>query len=87
MFNLVKKLRKKFPAKPLLTLLTDELSGRTVAFAVFFSLSATILAWFGKLTSAYAEVITALQAIILAHSLGQDYHERNKDSEPESPRG
>ena len=90
MFNLLKKLRKNFPKAPLLNLLTNEFSGRTTFFAVFFAASATVLAWFGKLTSAYAEVITALQALVLAHSLGQDYHDRNsdnKDSENESPRG
>jgi len=92
MFNLVKKLRKNFPKAPLLNLLTNEFSGRTTFFAVFFAASATVLAWFGKLTASYAEVITALQAYIVIRALGDDYHERNNpnnttDSEPESPRG
>lgn len=47
--------------------------GRHTFFAAFFAVTAFILAWAGKLTDSYAAVITALQAMILAHSVKEDY--------------
>lgn len=52
--------------------------GRHTAFAVWFAVTAFALAWEGKLTDSYAATITALQALILAHSVKEDYFLRQR---------
>lgn len=47
--------------------------GRHTFFAAFFAVTAFVLAWYGKLTNSYAATITALQGMILAHSVKEDY--------------
>lgn len=52
--------------------ITKYFMGRSTFFAVFFALTAFILALLGKLTDSYAAVITALQAFVLLHSAKED---------------
>jgi hypothetical protein len=47
--------------------------GRHTAFAIFFALSMTALAAFGKLTGDYVAGIGAVQALLFAHSVKEDY--------------
>jgi hypothetical protein len=51
-------------------------SGRHTAFAIFFAITGTVLAFIGKLTDSYVALITAIQALILAHSAKEDWHEQ-----------
>lgn len=54
------------------TNLTDRFAGRHTFFIVFFALTGFGLACFGKLTEAYAALVTALQASVLLHSWKDD---------------
>lgn len=46
--------------------------GTSRFFAFFFAVSGTALAFRGKLTGDYVAMITALQALIVAHSVKED---------------
>lgn len=48
-------------------------AGRHTGFAIFFTLSATALAWFHRLDGNYALVITAIQGFVFAHSAQENY--------------
>jgi len=50
--------------------------GKSVAFALWFFVVASILAFVNKLTANYVAVAGALQALIAARSVASDYHER-----------
>lgn len=56
-----------------LTPIYNFIGGRHTTFAIFFAITAFILALKGKLTADYVGVITALQALVLAHSAKEDY--------------
>lgn len=49
------------------------IGGRHTTFALFFAITAFVLALKGKLTMDYSAVITALQAFVLVHSAKEDY--------------
>jgi hypothetical protein len=55
--------------------------GRHTAFALFFAGTGFYLAWAGKLTGEYVALITALQALILGHSIKEDYAARRDDDD------
>lgn len=48
--------------------------GRHTFFALFFAITAFALAWAGKLTHMYIEVMVTLQAYVLAHSIKEDHY-------------
>lgn len=50
--------------------------GTSRFFALGFAVCGTVLAFEGKLTSVYVALVTALQALIVGHSIKEDYHER-----------
>jgi Mn2+/Fe2+ NRAMP family transporter len=50
--------------------------GRCTFFACLFAGVGIGLAFLGKLTAEYVALITAIQALLLAHSAKEDYHER-----------
>ena len=56
--------------------------GRHTFFGLFFAITTFILALRGELTHTYVEVIVALQAYILVHSIKEDRHERAKVDVP-----
>lgn len=58
--------------------LADYFGGRHTLFVVFFALSGFALAWFGKLTSSYVALCSALQTAVLAHSAKEDYFDAKK---------
>ena len=64
-------------AKPLFCRVTDMFNGTCRFFAVVFTLCGIILAFKGKLDANYVALVGAIQALLVAHSIGQDYHERN----------
>jgi len=68
-----------FISKPLFCRLTDMFNGTCRFFACVFTFFGIILAFMGKLTAEYVALVTAVQTLIVAHSVGQDYHERNSD--------
>ena len=47
--------------------------GRSTFFAIAFAIIGTILAFRGKLTADYVGLITAIQALIVAHSAKEDW--------------
>jgi len=59
--------------------LTNYFDGRHTLFICFFSVTALILAWFGKLNSQYVAMVTALQAFVLVHSAKEDIVELKKN--------
>mgnify|MGYP001572199385 FL=1 len=50
--------------------------GTTRFYAFVFTACGIVLAFLGKLSAQYIALVTAIQALIVAHSVGQDYHER-----------
>lgn len=66
-------------AKPLFCRLTDMFNGTCRFFAVVFTTVGIILAFMGKLTADYVALVGAVQALLVTHSVAQDYHERNAD--------
>ena len=55
-------------------------TGRHTFFALFFAVTAFILAWNRKLDSNYAAVIVAVNAYVLAHSIKEDHYANGKDN-------
>ena len=51
-------------------------AGRCSFFALLFSLSGITLAFGGKLTVTFVSLVGAIQALIVAHSVKEDYHTR-----------
>lgn len=66
--------------RPLFCRLTDMFNGTCRFFAVVFTTCGIILAFKGKLTAEYVSLVGAIQLLLVAHSVGQDYHERNADA-------
>lgn len=50
--------------------------GKSIAFALWFFIVASVLAFFNKLTANYVAVAGALQALIAVRSVASDFHER-----------
>lgn len=50
--------------------------GTSRFYALVFTITGTVLAFEGKLTSVYVALIATLQTLIVAHSAKEDYHER-----------
>jgi hypothetical protein len=65
--------------KPLFCHVTDMFNGTCRFFAVVFTTVGIILAFMGKLTAEYVALVGSIQALLVGHSIGQDYHERNSD--------
>lgn len=51
------------------------LGGRATAFAIFFTIAGTTLAFMGHLDASYVALITAIQGLVFAHSWKEDYME------------
>jgi len=61
--------------------IANYFGGRHTLFVVFFALTGLGLAWAGKLTAQYVAMCTALQAVVLGHSIKEDYFvAKNGDS-------
>lgn len=54
---------------------------RSTLFAAFFAISSFILALKGLLTSQYVAMCGAVQSMMVARAVAEDYHERNKEEE------
>ena len=54
----------------------DFFCGRCTFFALLFTLAGIGLACIGKLTADYVALVGAIQALLVAHSAKEDYHER-----------
>lgn len=52
--------------------------GRHTFFGLFFAITAFVLALRSELTHTYVEIIVALQAYVLFHSIKEDRNERTK---------
>ena len=62
--------------------LMNWMNGRSTAFAVFFAVNATVLAYLGKLSMTYVSMCTAIHAFVVAHSWKEDKHdEATSDSQ------
>ena len=57
-------------------------TGRSTFFALFFAVTGFILAWYGRLTGHYVELIAALQGYVLFHSVKEDLRDRDKHDLP-----
>jgi hypothetical protein len=53
------------------------LSGRHTAFALFFTIMGTLMAWFHRLDPSYVALIGAIQSFVFAHSWKQDHCNNN----------
>lgn len=60
---------------------TTAFQGRSTTFAVFFALTAFILACLGKLTDQYVHAMWALQAYVLGHSIKESYFKEGADAD------
>lgn len=58
--------------------LMDKLQGRHTAFALFFTLSATLMAWFHRLDPNYVAFVTVMQGWVFAHSYKEDKFNQNQ---------
>jgi hypothetical protein len=54
----------------------DFFCGRCTFFALLFAFAGVGLAFAGKLTADYVALVGAIQALLVAHSAKEDYHER-----------
>lgn len=50
--------------------------GRATTFAISFSVVGIVLAFEGKLTAEYVGLVSAIQALVVGHSLKEDYFTR-----------
>ena len=48
-------------------------NGRHTVFALYFAFMGTALAWFHKLDANFIALITAIQGLVFAHSVKEDY--------------
>lgn len=55
--------------------------GRATTFAIAFTIVGIILAFRGKLTADYVALVTAIQALVVGHSVKEDYFERKRNDE------
>jgi hypothetical protein len=55
--------------------------GRHTLFAVYFALSGTALQWYHRLDMNYVALITAVQGLVLAHSVKEDYYKDKDDKD------
>ena len=58
---------------------------RSTVFAVFFSVTAFILAIKSLLTGQYVAMCTAIQTMVVTRAVAEDYHERCNKDKDESP--
>lgn len=68
--------------KPFFCRVTDAFNGTCRFYAFVFTVCGIILAFMGKLTAEYVALVSAIQALLVAHSMGQDYHARNCQPDP-----
>lgn len=54
-------------------------NGRSTAFAAWFTLAGTALAWFNKLTPTYVALVTAVQGYVVLHSYKEDIRDKEKN--------
>jgi hypothetical protein len=54
--------------------------GRATTFAIIFTICGLILAFRGKLTADYALLVTAIQGMVFAHSIKEDYFNRRSQN-------
>lgn len=59
--------------------ITTAFQGRSTLFAVFFALTAFLLAMLGKLTDQYVHCMFAIQGYVLGHSIKEDYFKTGPD--------
>ena len=62
--------------KPLPIRISGWFGGTTRFYAFVFTACGIVLAFFGKLNAEYVALVAGIQALILAHSVKEDYHER-----------
>lgn len=55
-------------------------NGRHTSFAVFFTIMGTLLAWFHRLDPSYVALVGAIQALVCAHSVQENYFEKKQDA-------
>jgi hypothetical protein len=70
MLNKILSFLKQFTS---LAPIFNFIGGRHTVFAIFFAGTGFYLELHGKLTTDYVGLITALQALVLAHSAKEDY--------------
>ena len=70
------KLKKLKEQMGIVTRIFNFFQGRCTFFAIVFSGVGIALAFLGKLTAEYVALVGAIQALLLAHSAKEDYHER-----------
>lgn len=58
--------------------IVEKLQGRHTAFALFFTFSATAMAWFHRLDPNYVAFVTVMQGWVFAHSLKEDKFNSNQ---------
>lgn len=55
-------------------------------FAIYFTIMGTILEWFNKLDPNFIMLIGAIQALVIGHSIKEDYFAtKAKENEPKAP--
>ena len=55
------------------------LCGRHTAFAVFFTITGTVLACYNRLPMSYVALVGAIQSFVFAHSYKEDHFEQHDD--------
>jgi hypothetical protein len=55
--------------------------GRHTAFAIFFTVMGTTMAWFHRLDPSYIALVGAIQAFVFAHSAKEDYFEKKNEQD------
>lgn len=60
--------------------------GRATTFAILFTVVGIILAFRGKLTADYVALVTAIQSLIVGHSLKEDWFARRDRGDNDGPR-
>lgn len=71
--------------KPFFCRVTDAFNGTCRFYAFVFTAFGIVLAFMGKLTAEYVALTGSIQALVTAHSMGQDYHERNTNGQDIPP--
>ena len=63
------------------------LQGRATTFAIAFTVCGIVLAFYGKLTADYVGLVTAIQALVVGHSLKEDYFSCKRDRDCDNKQG
>jgi hypothetical protein len=82
--DVVMEIKKEYKGLGIIGSFFSFFQGRATTFAIVFTVVGIRLAFLGKLTADYVALVSAIQALVVGHSIKEDYFQRRScdDSQP-----